>query len=170
MDPEYVGTNSSGNLNFEGTGAITINDLKAGKGSVITSALNSITKVEVFYGTSGSNRGLDVYALGDDDSDWVQVLSGKESKTGGYSATIDVDRENCQLKFVSADDSNYVFLVSLAIYGNVSSESEGGTTGISNAIVSSNVENGVIYNLAGQRLSKLTKGINIVNGKKIFVK
>ena len=27
-----------------------------------------------------------------------------------------------------------------------------------------------IYNLAGQRLSKLQKGINIVNGKKILVK
>lgn len=30
--------------------------------------------------------------------------------------------------------------------------------------------NGVIYNLAGQRLSKMQKGVNIVNGKKIFVK
>ena len=28
----------------------------------------------------------------------------------------------------------------------------------------------VIYNLAGQRLSKMQKGINIVNGKKILVK
>ena len=30
--------------------------------------------------------------------------------------------------------------------------------------------NDVIYNLAGQRLSKMQKGVNIVNGKKIFVK
>ena len=29
-------------------------------------------------------------------------------------------------------------------------------------------ENGVIYNLAGQRISKMQKGINIVNGKKIL--
>ena len=31
-------------------------------------------------------------------------------------------------------------------------------------------ENGVIYNLAGQRISKMQKGINIVNGKKVAVK
>ena len=29
-------------------------------------------------------------------------------------------------------------------------------------------ENGAVYNLAGQRLSKMQKGINIINGKKIL--
>ena len=29
---------------------------------------------------------------------------------------------------------------------------------------------GAIYNMAGQRISKLQKGINIVNGKKIVVR
>lgn len=33
-----------------------------------------------------------------------------------------------------------------------------------------NIENAKIYNLAGQRLSRMQKGINIVNGKKILVK
>ena len=33
-----------------------------------------------------------------------------------------------------------------------------------------NVNDGAIYNLAGQKMQKLQKGINIVNGKKIFVK
>ena len=32
----------------------------------------------------------------------------------------------------------------------------------------SQMEDGVIYNLAGQRISKMQKGINIVNGKKIL--
>ena len=32
----------------------------------------------------------------------------------------------------------------------------------------SSMVNGSIYNLAGQRLSKIQKGINIVNGKKIL--
>ena len=31
-------------------------------------------------------------------------------------------------------------------------------------------ESKAIYNLAGQRLNKMQKGINIVNGKKIMVK
>ena len=31
-------------------------------------------------------------------------------------------------------------------------------------------QDGTIYNLAGQRISKMQKGINIVNGKKIAIK
>ena len=41
-------------------------------------------------------------------------------------------------------------------------------TGIANVNVNDNVNNGAIYNIAGQKLSKLQKGINIVNGKKIL--
>ncbi len=33
-----------------------------------------------------------------------------------------------------------------------------------------NIEEGAIYNVAGQRLNKLQKGLNIVNGKKVLVK
>jgi hypothetical protein len=44
--------------------------------------------------------------------------------------------------------------------------SEDGATGIAN--VEKAAENGPIYNLAGQRLSKVQKGINIVNGKKVL--
>ena len=40
-------------------------------------------------------------------------------------------------------------------------------TGIS-SVESVQTENGAIYNLAGQRLSKMQKGINIMNGKKIL--
>lgn len=44
---------------------------------------------------------------------------------------------------------------------------EDDATGISNLNVNDNL-NGAIYNLAGQRISKMQKGINIVNGKKIL--
>ena len=43
---------------------------------------------------------------------------------------------------------------------------EEGATGIANVNVNDN--QAVIYNMAGQRISKLQKGINIVNGKKIM--
>ncbi|MCH5310407.1 MAG: Ig-like domain-containing protein [Prevotella sp.] len=46
----------------------------------------------------------------------------------------------------------------------------GDGTGIGNVPVVNNTENAPIYNLAGQRLQKLQKGINIVGGKKIIVK
>ena len=39
-----------------------------------------------------------------------------------------------------------------------------------NDIAEENDENAAIYNLAGQRLTKLQKGVNIVNGKKVLVK
>ena len=45
-------------------------------------------------------------------------------------------------------------------------EAIGEATGIAN--VEKTVENGAIYNLAGQRISKMQKGINIINGKKIL--
>ena len=44
---------------------------------------------------------------------------------------------------------------------------EDDATGISNLNVNDNL-NGAIYNVAGQRLQKMQKGINIVNGKKIL--
>ena len=42
----------------------------------------------------------------------------------------------------------------------------GVTTGISN-IKAETINDGAVYNVAGQRVNKLVKGINIVNGKKI---
>ena len=39
-------------------------------------------------------------------------------------------------------------------------------TGIDN--IENTIENGAIYNIAGQRLNKVQKGINIINGKKVL--
>ena len=38
------------------------------------------------------------------------------------------------------------------------------------AVETQKAESNVIYNLAGQRISKMQKGIYIVNGKKVLVK
>ena len=38
------------------------------------------------------------------------------------------------------------------------------------AVETTETENNAIYNLAGQRVSKMQKGIYIVNGKKVLVK
>ena len=40
--------------------------------------------------------------------------------------------------------------------------------GIKNVNVNDNLNNAAIYNMAGQRMSKLQKGINIVGGKKVL--
>ena len=49
-------------------------------------------------------------------------------------------------------------------------EGNGGATGIQGVENAAEVENGAIYNLAGQRVQNPTKGIYIVNGKKVLVK
>ena len=43
------------------------------------------------------------------------------------------------------------------------------TTGVT-AIETSDRSNNVVYNLAGQRVVAPTKGLYIVNGKKVFIK
>lgn len=43
-------------------------------------------------------------------------------------------------------------------------------TAISNINAEASAKNGAIYNLAGQRVSKATKGVFIINGKKVIVK
>ena len=48
-------------------------------------------------------------------------------------------------------------------------ESNGETTGI-NGVVKENVVNGEFYNLSGQRVAQPTKGLYIVNGKKVVIK
>jgi len=45
---------------------------------------------------------------------------------------------------------------------------EEGTTAIANINVNGNANDAAIYNMAGQRISKLQKGINIVNGRKVL--
>ena len=49
-------------------------------------------------------------------------------------------------------------------------EGNGDATGIQGVENAAEVENGAIYNLAGQRVQNPTKGIYIVNGKKVLVK
>lgn len=43
-------------------------------------------------------------------------------------------------------------------------------TGIAITSASSEQEENAVYNLAGQRMNKAQKGVNIVNGKKVFIK
>ena len=45
---------------------------------------------------------------------------------------------------------------------------EEGTTAIDNVNANVNANNAAIYNMAGQKLSKFQKGINIVNGRKVL--
>ena len=43
------------------------------------------------------------------------------------------------------------------------------TTSISSSIQTEATKDNIIYNLQGQRLNQPQKGINIINGKKVFL-
>ena len=55
-------------------------------------------------------------------------------------------------------------------HGIVVRNEDGTYTGINEVTAAETTQPVAIYNLAGQRLSKMQKGINIINGKKILVK
>ena len=55
-------------------------------------------------------------------------------------------------------------------HGIVVRNEDGTYTGINEVEASETTQPVAIYNLAGQRLNKMQKGINIINGKKVLVK
>ena len=96
------------------------------------------------------------------------VLKGAAEDIDATGRYILAKPENAEVGFYKANGTIKA--------GKVYIESESGVkafyftgddaTGIAN--VEKAVENNVIYNLAGQRISKMQKGINIVNGKKVL--
>ena len=63
----------------------------------------------------------------------------------------------------------YIFNKDKSVGGTVKMYIDGTATSISE-INGEAAEDGIIFNLAGQRVNKARKGVNIVNGKKIVVK
>jgi len=62
------------------------------------------------------------------------------------------------------------YIDATASQGGVKMFIDGIATGIHEINGLDTTENGPIYNIAGQRMSKVQKGLNIVNGKKVLVK
>ena len=118
----------------------------------------------VHFSTEKSGNYTNNYILSADGADKVMIYN--KFKLDGFTIP-------------AADDSKSYTVVgilgSAKLSGSIVMELfptmtiENATAGI--ADVKANVEaNGVIYNLAGQRMAKLQKGLNIVNGKKLLVK
>ena len=82
------------------------------------------------------------------------ILADVDDKVGFYKATTGTIKAGKAYLEVTSDVKAFYFAGDDA-------------TGISNVENVQN-ENGIIYNLAGQRLKKMQKGINIMNGKKIL--
>ena len=81
------------------------------------------------------------------------VLAQVDEKVGFYKATTGTIQAGKAYLEGAVDIKGFIF-------------AEDDATGIAN--VEKTIENSAIYNLAGQRINKVQKGINIINGKKVL--
>lgn len=89
------------------------------------------------------------------------VLQNLEGAVGMYKVT-----EGTQPKV----EPNHAYLTVPASNVRAYFFSSESATAIENVNVKDNDNKGAIYNIAGQRISRMQKGINIINGKKVAVK
>ena len=92
----------------------------------------------------------------------IYILANLDDEVGFYAVdAIAVPKLPVGHVYLEVDSSNGIKFIG---FGN-----GGDATGIKN-VEAAEAENAVIYNLAGQRVANPTKGIYIVNGKKVLVK
>jgi hypothetical protein len=100
----------------------------------------------------------------------TKTFSGDECNTSRFVATgneLVTPNENSTLKSLRC-----YFTVPVAVARSLSFDvdEEGNTTGVADINRETITNNGDFFNLAGQRVAKPTKGLFIVNGKKVVIK
>ena len=82
--------------------------------------------------------------------------------------------KNDKLTKLASNDENILAFSSYIVNDNATEAPtfsiDGTTTGIEEITPASTTADGKVYNLAGQRVNKATKGLYIINGKKVLVK
>ena len=145
-----------------------ITKVRAGTGVLLYSANGAITEdILVCTGETDAAennvfvRGNDArVSYNDTTQEYIYVLSKPQGNNlGFYKAKNNMVATNRAYILVPAELSGAKsFTINL----------EDDPTGIVNLNDNVNANEGAIYNLAGQRLSKMQKGINIINGKKVL--
>ena len=85
----------------------------------------------------------------DDKVGFYQVAAGQQPTVKANRAYLTVAVPNAKVFYFTAEDAEEA-------------------TGIENINVNDNVNEGVVYNMAGQKVNKAVKGIYIINGKKVL--
>ena len=85
----------------------------------ITSALASITRIELIQTATGTKRGIKVSVMGDGDTDWQVLHEEPITNRAGQKLSINVGRTNCRIKFEGLTPKENSYIVDLKIYGNV---------------------------------------------------
>ena len=125
------------------------------------------TKAAEAVDTNNLLKGSDT-AVKDEDAGYSYYILGFENGVAGFYR-----QKGTEAKYVnSAAHKAYLKVPNTNTNGEVKSFYVFGgdtTTGVT-AIETSDRSNNVVYNLAGQRVVAPTKGLYIVNGKKVFIK
>ncbi|MEE0689742.1 MAG: hypothetical protein UCJ13_02790, partial [Bacteroidaceae bacterium] len=111
-----------------------------------------------------------------DDIGYNNAEYGFDAKTCAVLSAIDEQSGDIAMGVNDALEHKEGFVLDvrhIRVITRAQMEAEGGSTGIGDIVTSDKVQNGKlqgIFNLSGQRVSKPTKGLYIINGKKVLVK
>ena len=137
------------------TNLVTIGWMRAKKtvqAQVRTSTLKHVSKVTFVQASTSKPSGWGLKVIGDKGEEIIS--SNGLTTTTGEKITINVDRDNVQLVFYNTTSSNFSFMTSLEIYGNVKIKSNytvtyydaDGTTSLGSESVTANSK--LTYNTA----------------------
>jgi len=153
----YIGTINGSSLHLD-----EIDDIPAGTAVVISgtyynkvsTTANATTTGNVLRGSNGSvtGNGSTIYAL---------AQKGEPAKVGFYPVGVGVT--------IPEGKAYLEYTGSSTVKGFTFVFEEDDATAVEMVNGQSSMVNGPIYNLAGQRLSKAQKGINIIGGKKMVI-
>ena len=127
----------------------------------------------VLYGASGLTT-VESFGVAESGTPTVGLLTGVYENTAAPVGSYVLQNLNSKVGFYQVASGQQPTVKANRCYLTVPGSgvkafyfNEDDATGIENINVNANL-NGTIYNLAGQRLQKMQKGVNIVNGKKVL--
>ena len=147
-----------------------VNKVPANTGLLIHYTGAKTEEIPVFDGTGAETvtsnkfvKGTGAAVATDGTTVWNYILNKVGGNIGFYKANGQkVAKNRAYLSILQSESASIKEFISI--------DFEDDATSIQNSKFEIQNEEAPIYNLAGQRISKMQKGINIVNGKKIMVK
>ncbi|EFA44047.1 Pectinesterase [Hallella bergensis DSM 17361] len=95
------------------------NEVSAHEPYAMTSALANVTKIVFHQTATGSNRGWAVAARTAGSDQWEVIYNQSIGNARGEDVTVEVNRENVELKFYNFNQAQNAYMTALHIYGNV---------------------------------------------------
>lgn len=95
------------------------NEVSAQEPYAMTSALANVTKIVFHQTATGGNRGWAVAARTAGADQWEVIYNQGIGNARGEDVTVEVNRENVELKFYNFNQAQNAYMTELHIYGNV---------------------------------------------------